>query len=184
MKNFTRLFPVLLLAACCAGCVLTPRQHVQKVYYDLQTPTAIKNNALIMVTTVANDSPAQSRMMYRFSGNRMVHDNTNCWVQLPERILQRYLEQTFVLPGNTDFNKTATLRCTISAFEFDMLKSEAILSLKYDMRFNNRREVANLTVREKLSGNAAGELAAAMSRAVRKAAEQISSAAEKICAKK
>lgn len=180
MKSFTRLLPVLLLAACCTGCVLTPRSHVQREYYDLQSPVAGKINALLMVSAVSNDSPAQSRMLFRFAGNRMVHDNNNCWVQMPERMLQRYLEQAFALPDNTRLSKTASLRCTITAFEFDMIKSEAVLAMKYEMRYDLRHEAGTLLIKEKIKSNAPTELADAMSRAAGKAAEQIGRAAGKI----
>ena len=179
MKNFVRVLSVVLLAFCCAGCIFIPRNHVQTTYYDLQSPQKLKNSQRLMVAAVDNDTPAQSRMLFRFAGNRMVQDGSNCWVQVPERMMQRYLEQTFALPGNTDLSRIAMLRCTITAFEFDMVKSEAVLAMKYSMHCNHHRAASSVTVKEKLTGRTPDELALAMSRAAAKAAEEISRTAEK-----
>ena len=179
MKNFTKVLPLILLILCSAGCVLTPRRHHQTIFYDLQSPQALKCRQQLMVATVDNNSPAQSRMLFRLDGNRMVQDSNNCWVQTPERMMQRYLEQSFALPGNTDFSRLATLRCTITAFEFDMVRSEAILSIKYTMRCDHHRSASSVTIKEKFSSHTPDALALAMSRAAAKAAEEISHTADK-----
>ena len=179
MKN--ALLPVFaaVLLTICSGCVLTPRSQQQTAYYDLPVPQAVKQVNFLQIAAVNNDTPAQSRMIFRTRNNRIEQDGLNCWIQPPERILQRYLTQRFQAAKSAP-GKSLTVRCTINAFEFDMVRNEAVLSVKCLFSKNNQSQTAVLTAREKITGKTPPELAAAMNKAVESIAEKLTAAAREI----
>lgn len=180
MKN--ALLPVFaaVLLTICSGCVLTPRSQQQTAYYDLPVPQAVKQVNFLQIAAVNNDTPAQSRMLFRKQDNRIVQDYLNCWIQPPERILQRYLTQAFQLQSSKATDNFLELRCSINAFEFDMAKSEAVLSLKCIFRQGSKKAVEVLSVREKFTGRNPEDLVKAMTRATEKMTEAIAQKALKI----
>lgn len=184
MKSAKSFFSALLLMLICTGCILTPRDDVRIAHYDLAIPAKVKSYDQINVAQVDNSSPAQSRMLYRMKGNRMVNDNANYWIQPPDRMLQRYFEQAFQVAGNHHSKNKIDLRCSINTFEFDIVNSEAVLSLKYTMRSNMQRCTGNLLIREKFTSREPIALAAAMDRAAAGAVIQLELAAQKFFNKK
>ena len=179
MKRSVQLISAMLLLLTAAGCVLTPRSSRQTAYYDLAIPQADTSVDFLKIAAVNNDTPAQGRMIFRTRNNRIEQDGLNCWIQPPERILQRYLTQRFQTAKSAP-GKSLTVRCTINAFEFDMVRNEAVLSVKCLFSKNNQSQTAVLTAREKITGKTPPELAAAMNKAVESIAEKLTAAAREI----
>ena len=178
MRNYLLTLLSAVLLSIGSGCVLTPRTVKQTAYYDLPLPQAVKQVNFLQITAINNDTPAQSRMLFRLKDNRIVQDNLNCWIQPPERILQRYLTQAFRLKNNTA--KIIELRCTINAFEFDAATSEAVLSFNCIFKYNAQRKAVIFTIREKFNSPQPDELVKAMTRATEKLTEQIAQQALEI----
>ena len=178
MRNSVKLLSAALLSLAITGCVLTPRSQQQTAYYDLAIPQPDTTVNFLKIAAVNNDTPAQSRMFFRAKNNRIEQDSLNCWIQPPERILQRYLTQKFQQTVQTDSANTVAVRCSINAFEFDITRSEAFLSLKCTFIKNSLRKDELLTVREKLTGRKPAELAAAMNKAVENLAGKLATAAK------
>lgn len=177
MKHSIRLIFAMLVLLTVSGCVLTARSQRQTTYYDLAIPQTNDTLKNLKIVSVNNDTPSQSRMLFRARGNRIEQDSLNCWIQPPERMLQRYLVQKF-LQGNADADQLLTVRCSINAFEFDIPASEAVLSIKCTLQQNGKQKIVMLSSREKFTGTTPEELVAAMNKAVKKTAGQLAAAAK------
>lgn len=165
------------------GCVFTARQQHETQTYDLQLPLTPRNQKIFTITAFVNDTPSRSRMLYR-QNNNIVQDPYNCWIQSPERLLQRHYALAFPLQGNVKAADTAELRCTITAFEFDLQKSEARLTFSYALHFKGQRYIGTISAVEKLAGFSAAECASGMSKAAANAAEQLWQSLEKFTSQK
>ena len=182
MKFLTLFSCAAMLTIFAAGCVLTARDQVHTTYYDLAVP--VRQSTLpLQIISVGNDTAAQSRMFFRLKGDRVVQDSLNCWVQSPERMLQRYLVHYFSPVKTAESANLVSMRCTINAFEFDMTKSEAVLGIKYLLKCNNQRQSGYLTFREKFTNPTPDELAAALSKAVNQAADRMNKLASEFSKK-
>ena len=180
MKHLQQLIVAALLLTVCSGCILTPRSSKETTYYDLANPQSAQSANVLHIGSVENATSAQSRMFFRLQDNRIVQDSLNCWIQPPENMLKRYFDQRFKLTGNIDTAKLVDLRCTINAFEFDMIKSEATVSVKCIFRQDNKRQIAQVTASEKITSRQPHELAKAMNVAVEKLSKKIAAIAENL----
>ena len=166
-------FCTVLLLCLLTGCVLTPRSDRSSAVYDLQLTIPQQPQDHFVTAAFRNSSPAKTRMLYRKSSNEMIQDEYNCWIQPPERMLQRLFNQAFPLKSKLAYSQLGELRIDITEFEFDLKKSEALLSLNYVCKHDEQRFAGTVTVREKAPELSAAGFAAAMNKAAGKAMEKI-----------
>ena len=183
MKKLLFILPLLLFAGL-TGCVLTPHTPPETQTYDLDIPDRGQPQSKFHVSLFTNDTPSRSRMVYRKKNNQILMDEYNCWVQSPDRMLQRYLSLAFPLDGNPHLDKLAELRGVITAFELDMDTCEAVLAISYSLRLGDDRDFGTIYLREKLDTPSAASFAQAMSRAAAQACQSIGQTAAKFAADK
>ena len=179
--QFALLLTAAVLTVAVSGCVLTPHENHTTRNYDLAMLMADKKQDLFRVSVFENNTPSRNRMLYRQKNNQIVQDEYNRWVQTPERLLQRYFELAFPVSESADVDALGTLRCTITAFEFDWERSEAVLALNYFLRSGSGKQSSgSLIFREKAAEHTPSGFAGAMSRAANAAVGKIAQAARKL----
>lgn len=174
----------LAVTAMLAGCVFTAHKQHQTHTYDLNLPIKPQTQNVFVVTAFANDTPSRSRMLYRQTDNSIVQDPYNSWIQSPERLLQRHYMLAFPLQGNVKTSELAELRCSVTAFEFDLQKSEAHLVFNYTLRKDEQRFAGTICAMEKISNPSSQACAEAMSKAAAQAAGKLWQEVKKFTAKK
>lgn len=167
MKKLCSLCSLLLVLT---GCVLTPHSDHPASTYDLQTPARIKTQDFFILSAVSNQTPARNKFYYR-TGNTVQFDHYRNWVQPPEMLLERYLLKKFPYRSNGEKNPIE-VKLSIIGFEFDLTRSEAVLSLNYTLRNITQKNQGNITIREKFTANA-DAMVTAMDKAVAAAAEKL-----------
>lgn len=165
------LMPLLLMLL--PGCLLAPREQPESCFYDLAMPEKPQPQNRFRWIVFANDTPSRTRMLQRQAGNRIVQDDYNCWVQTPEKMIQRYMTLAYPADSKTPSANLADLRVTVTAFEFDTVKSEAVLSLNYTLKKGSLRYAGAITVRKKFQTAQAPAMAAAMDQAVAEATTKL-----------
>lgn len=160
------------------GCIFTPRSEHSSTIHDLQTAGAAQPQKIFVIESVSNSTPAHTKFFYRVENNTILLDHYRSWVQPPEQLLHRYLMKKFPLQDSSKDSLTI-IKMTITAFEFDLADSEAVLSLTYTMRYKNRNQQGSIFIREKFAGKNADLMIKAMDKAVTGAADALKAAAEK-----
>ena len=174
MKNILILPLTALTMLFLSGCLFSTQQH-PTLFYDLQLPEVVKTDAKFVISSVDNDTPARSRMLYRQQNNRIIQDSYHCWVQPPERMFQRYM--TLAYPVKGALQEMTGIRVTITAFEFDRVSHQAVLAIKYALKKDHKIRSGSFLLREKITSDTPDEFAAAMNRAIRKAGSMLAEAA-------
>ena len=170
MKKFCFLSTLFLLAMLFNGCVLTPHTDHPVSTYDLQVAAPVIPQDFFIISAVSNQTPARNKFYYR-SGNTVQFDHYRNWVQPPEMLLERFLLKKFPYRSNGEKNPIE-VKLSIIGFEFDLTRSEAVLSLNYTLRNITQKNQGNITIREKFTPTA-DAMVAAMDKAVAAAAEKL-----------
>ncbi len=182
MKKFS--FCLLLSAFFCAvltsGCALTAREKYETASYDLQQARAVPRQNILTVGKVINSTPGSNNMLYRMAKNKIVQDPFQRWIQTPDKLLNRYYDNQFPLTEGTQASKLVTVYLEVTAFEFDIPSSEAVLTLSYIVFSGNNRQVGTISEREKFAEKKAADFVSAMSRAADRAGQKLYQAAKKI----
>ena len=154
----------LAAALFCGGCWFMggPKNDTVETF-DLAIPQA--RNQACGFARVRNLTPGGLKMLYREAGGQIRKDPSRCWVQVPEAMLMRYLQSTF-LPA-----REPRVQLTLLQFELDLERSLAVLTADIAVERGEKRSVKRCGFTAPLKND--GE-AAAMSVCAGKLAEAIS----------
>ena len=161
-----------------SGCFFNS-EPPQIAFYDLQLPAENQEQCKFRVVLISNSTPSRTCMLYRQKNNQILQDEYNCWVQLPERMLMRYISMAYPWSKNSS-KDLVEVHATITAFEFNAVNNEAVLALNYRMNKELAKQSGSVIVREKVNASTPEEFAAAMSRAAGKACKELAAAAANI----
>lgn len=177
-KNILSIAAAAAVLLSLSGCLFYS-EPPQVAFYDLQLPAKAKEQCKFRVVLMSNSTPSRSCMLYRQKNNQILQDEYNCWVQLPERMLMRYISMAYPW-GKNNSKDLVEVHATITAFEFNAMDNEAVLALNYQMKKELEKQSGSVIVREKVNASTPEEFAAAMSRAAGKACKELAAAAANI----
>ena len=178
--SFCLLLSTFFCAVLTGGCALTAREKYETVTYDLQQLSIAPQQSILTVGKVINSSPGGNSMLYRMAENKIVQDPFQRWIQTPDKLLKRYYDNQFPLAAGTHASKLVNIYLELTAFEFDIPASEAVLTLSYIAFSGNNRQVGTISVREKFAEKKAADFVSAMSRAAERAGQKLYQAAQKV----
>lgn len=173
-KNILNIAAVALVLFTLSGCFFNS-EHPPIAFYDLQLPAKVQEQCKFRVVLVSNSTPSRTFMLYRQKNNQILQDEFNCWVQLPERMLMRYIAMAYPWGKNSTID-TVEVQVTLTAFEFNAADNAAVLAFNYRMNKALTNRTGSVIVREKVKANTPEEFAAAMSRAAEKACKELAAA--------
>ena len=160
------------------GCVLTTNPHYESKAFDLAMPSETVQQSFFRLSAFQNETPSRNRMLYRNSDNRIIQDEYNTWVQPPELMLNRFMQIAYPVAPEAENHSLPDLRIRITAFEFNLATSEAILVVNYTLRNHQDRSQGCLAAREKFTDFTPEAMSQAMSKAASKIGQDLLKAAE------
>ena len=145
-KVFSLLAFFVLLTS--GGCIWGGQSRETR-FFDLK---AEQSKSLLLPCEVnfmlfRNLSGADRRFLVRQSGNRLRGDEFNRWLLDPELLLERFLRED--LRGKS--GPTVRVRGVLTAFEFDLLRKEAVLGIDFTLTSGENSRHFNCRIREKIS---------------------------------
>ena len=173
-KNILISAAAALVLLTLSGCFFNS-ERPQIAFYDLQLPAKVQEQCKFRVMLVSNSTPSRTFMLYRQKNNQILQDELNCWVQLPERMLMRYIAMAYPW-GKNSCRNAVEAQLTITAFEFNAADNEAVLAFNYQLNKDLTNRTGSVMVREKVKAATPEEFAAAMSRAAEKACKELATA--------
>lgn len=177
---YTLFFTALIFGT--SSCSLLPQPaNIPTNYYDLGIPEkAIACSRGIITVQPFNSLSGERFRMVRRNGYILINDDDNKWQMPPGSLVTKYLTLTFRDTAKTDLQNKAniTLSGSVTAFEAD--EDEAILGILYRIKYYPKKFGApewnierSVLIKEKISGNTPADFAAAMTKALEKAANMI-----------
>jgi len=168
-----------MLAACglllplLSGCALMSSNYIEPKEYDLSVPAEPLTGVRFELGTFRNLSGSDRRFLYREKAERMLSDDYNRWLLMPDLMLERQLQKA-LFPRETRSDGGGLLLClsgTIYRFEFDRESKTAVLTVNYTIRIFNDRRLAgsvslSVTTEKPIEGDTPASAAAAMSECV------------------
>ncbi|HCE42438.1 MAG TPA: hypothetical protein DET40_02690 [Lentisphaeria bacterium] len=164
-----------------AGCFFTKETFVPVKYYDIGNPDPSKFSKIsLKAGAFTVTGPYKQEMVYRSEKNELIKEPYSRWAIAPDVMLRRYLKMAFADgKGKVEYTVTGN----ILAFEADLARKEAVLTVEYritpSLPANSAYVEKTSTFRKKMDESEAEAFAGAMAGAVSDFAESIAADAIK-----
>ena len=162
-KKISYLLPALTVFLL-TGCICYSRSRTPEIF-DLE-PQKIRQTALpfqVEFSLFRNLSGADRRLLTR-DGNQMKYDADSRWIQDPELLLERFLRTSLCGSGKS----VVRVRGVITAFEIDLQKKTAELSVDFTLRSGERSIAFSCSAQEQVDGKKPEEAVKALSEMLEK----------------
>jgi len=128
MTGFVKALSLPFLALCVGGCGLLRTEPVYDTHYYTLTPPSQHSELPLLVNSVENDTPVQSRMLFRMADGEVKIAEYNRWMTSPGELLTDYLLQYF---AGDAVAGTGRLDATIYRWDTDMAAGKVTLGVQW-----------------------------------------------------
>lgn len=135
MKHVMKICLLVLIIVAINGCgVLSKEPYRQIKYYDIGQPAKLAaGNYNIDIAMFTTTGPYRSKMIYRTEGCRLHFDEYNKWVQAPNIMLSRFLQEAFV--NDMDSHSTVSYKVVgeLIGFNINLDKQNVSITVEYEI---------------------------------------------------